>query len=154
MQTEPPPEKQRIHAIERALVILAAAACIFLTIGLWRSISADQSLWPLPGLYFIELPAAALVTAVTFLRQEPSSVMTAWISAGIFTAFSILGAFSIGLFYLPIAIMFIMLAVLGTVRQSQSFLRGLGGFAIAWAAQALIMFVFINLLYLAQGASK
>ncbi len=154
MQTQPPPNKQRIHPIERALVVLAAAACIFLTIGLWRSISVHEGLWPLPGLYFVELPGAAIATALAFLRDDPSSVMIAWVSSGIFTAFSILSAFSIGLFYLPIALMFIMQAVLATARQSQSFLRGLGGFAIAWAAQALFMFVFINLLVLAQGASK
>ncbi len=77
--------------------------------------------------------------------------MTAWISAGIYTAFSVIAAFSIGLFYLPIAIMFVMLAVLATVRQRRSFLRGLAGFVIAVASQAAIMFLFINLLVLGGG---
>ncbi len=149
------PKKTLVHPIERILVILAAAASVFLTIGIWRSVSSERSIWPLPGLYFVELAAVAIVTALVFLRDDPSSVTTAWISAGIYVAFSILGALSIiGLFYLPSAIMFVMLAVLATVHQDRSFLWGLLAFIIAAAGQALLMFLFINLLYAAQGAGR
>lgn len=152
-QTEAP-KAARVPLLERILVILAAVACVMLTIGIWRSVSGSQSTWPLPGLYFIEFPVAAIATLLVFSRGDPSSAMTAWISSGIYVAFSILGAFSVGLFYLPIAIMFIMLAVLATIRQGQSFLRGLGAFLAAVLGQALIMFLFINLLYAAQRAGK
>ncbi len=148
------PKKTLVHPIERILVILAAAASVLLTIGIWRSVSSERSIWPLPGLYFVELAAVAIVTALVFLRDDPSSVTTAWISAGIYVAFSILGAFSIGLFYLPSAIMFVMLAVLATVHQDRSFLWGLLAFIIAAAGQALLMFLYINLLYAAQGAGR
>ncbi len=151
LQTDAPKAAQ-VPLLERILVILAAVACVFLTIGIWRSVSGSQSTWPLPGLYFIELPAAALASLLTFLREDSSSAMTAWITAGIVTAFSVIGAFSIGLFYLPIAIRFIMLAVLATVRQGLSVLRGVGAFLAAVLGQAVIMFLFINLLYAAQRA--
>ncbi len=153
LQTDAPKAAQ-VPLLERILVILAAVACVFLTIGIWRSVSGSQSMWPLPGLYFIELPAAAIATLLTFLRADASSAMTTWISAGIFTAFSIIGAFSIGLFYLPIAIMFVMLAVLATRRQGQSALRGIAAFLAAVLGQAFIMFLFINLLYAAQRAGQ
>src|SRR5512140_135661 len=153
MQT-PAPKPRLFHSFERVLVVLAAVACVMLTIGVWRSVSGTQSMWPLPGLYFVELPVAAIATALAFLRDDESSVMIAWVSAGIFLAFAVLGAFSVGLFYLPVSLMFLMLAVLATVRQDRSFLQGLLAFAIAASAQAFLMFVFINLLYMAQGAAK
>ncbi len=148
------PKISRVPLLERILVILAALACVLLTVGIWRSVGGNQSMWPLPGLYFIELPAAAIATLFTFLRADPSSAMTAWISAGIFTAFSVLAAFTIGLFYLPIAIMFVMLAVLATNRQGLNALRGVGAFFAAVVGQAFIMFLFINLLYAAQRAGR
>ncbi len=152
-QTEVP-QPAKVPLLERILATLAAAACVLLTIGIWRSVSGQQSMWPLPGLYFVELPVAAIATLLTFLRVDTSSMMTASISAGIYIAFSILAAFSIGLFYLPIAIMFIMLAVLATVRQGGSVLRGLGAFLAAVLGQAFIMFLFINLLYAAQRTGQ
>jgi hypothetical protein len=144
----------QVPLLQRILALLAAAACVLLTIGIWRSVSGQQSMWPLPGLYFVELPAVAVVTALEFLQSNPSSAMTAWISAGIFAAFSVIGAFSVGLFYLPIAIMFVMLAVLATVRQGQGFLRDILAFLIAVAVQALVMFVLTNLLVAAQAAGR
>ncbi len=153
MQTEPP-ETVKVPLLERILVILLATASVLLTIDIWRSVGGSRSMWPLPGLYFVELPAAGIVTAWTFLRGDPSSAMTGWISAGIYVAFSVLGAFSVGLFYLPIAVMLIMVAVLASLRQGLSFLRCLGGFLAAALGQALIMFLFINLLLAAQRAGQ
>ena len=148
------PQRAVISSFERILAVLAAAASTFLTIALWRSVSGQQSMWPLPGLYFVELPAAAIAAAVAFLRRDPARALVAWVSAGIYGAFSILGAFSVGLFYLPVAIMLIMLAVLTTVRQAQGFLWGVMAFVIAALAQAALMFLFINLLYAAQAGSR
>ncbi len=65
--TPQPPQTTLIHPLERALVVIAAAACVFLTAGIWGSVSSYQGIWPLPGLYFVELPAAGLVTVLTFL---------------------------------------------------------------------------------------
>ena len=153
MQTESP-KKTLIPSFDRVLAVLAAAASTFLTIGIWRSVGSQQPMWPLPGLYFVELPAAAIATALAYLRRDPSRALLAWVSSGIYAAFSVLGALSVGLFYVPIAIMLVMLAVLTTVRQDQGFLRGIAAFLIAALAQAALMFLFINLLYAAQGAGR
>ena len=148
------PKRASVPSFERILAILAAAASTLLTIAVWRNVSANQLMWPLPGLYFVELPAAAVAVAVAFRRRDPSRALVAWISAGIYAAFSVLGAFSVGLLYLPIAIMLFMLAVLSTSRQDQGFLKGLLAFIIAAFAQAALMFLFINLLYAAQGGTR
>ncbi len=132
--------------LERILAVLAAAACLFLSIGLWRTISANQAMWPLPGLYFVELPALGILSALLFLRDYRFSATVGWIVSGIYVAFVLLGAFSIGLFYLPIAIMFMMVAVLATVRLEHSILRGLGALLLGALAQAILIGIGLRLL--------
>ncbi len=125
--------------LERILAVLAAAACLFLSVGLWRTVSTNQPMWPLPGLYFVELPAIGILSAVLFLGEYRFSATVGWIVSGVYVAFVLLGAFSVGLFYLPIAIMFIMVAVLATVRQEHSILRGLGALLLGAMAQAILI---------------
>ncbi|MGE5072538.1 MAG: hypothetical protein ACM3MF_03850 [Anaerolineae bacterium] len=136
-----------VHPIERVLSVLAAGACLFITIAIWRSVSGNQPMWLLPGLYFVEMPAVALLTAAAFLLGVPASARIAWVAAGILLAFAVMGAFSVGLFYLPISVMFILLAVLRTVRQDSSLLRGVLVLLAAAVLQAAFMFLMIRLLY-------
>ncbi len=143
------PGRTAARTFERILAVAAAAVSTFLTIVVWGSVSGQQSLWPLPGLYFVELPAAAIVVAVAYLREHPARALLAWVSAGIYLTFSVLGAFTVGLFYVPIAIMLIMLAVLGTSQPQPGFLQGVLALVIAAVAQAALMFLFIDLLYAA-----
>ena len=144
MQTQTP-KATTIPRIEQALAVLAAAATVFLTIIIWRSVSAQQSMWPLPGLYFVELPAVAIITAIAFLNASRWSPLVAWAAAGIDLGFAILGAMTVGLFYAPISVMFILLAAIITVRQRQSVLRGVGAFLIAAVVQAALIFLLIRL---------
>ncbi|HEX8991837.1 MAG TPA: hypothetical protein VF784_09170 [Anaerolineales bacterium] len=140
------PKPTRAQSLERILAVLAAAACLLLTIGIWRSVSAVQGMWPLPGLYFVELPAVGILSALLFVGRHRSSAMSAWVATGIYFAFTVLGVLSVGLFYLPIAVMFLMVAVVATVRQEQPVLRGLGALVAAALAQAVLMGIFIRLL--------
>ncbi len=144
MQTQTP-KTTLVPRIEQALAVLAAAATVFLTIGIWRSVSAQQSMWPLPGLYFVELPAVAIITAIAFLNASRCSPLVAWAAAGIYLGFAILGAMTVGLFYAPISVTFILLAAIITVRQRQSLLRGVGAFLIAAVVQAALIFLLIRL---------
>ncbi len=127
------------HSLERVLAVLAAAGCLFLSIGLWRTISANQPMWPLPGFYFVELAAIGILSALLFLGDHRFSATVGWVVSGIYVAFVLLGAFSVGLFYLPIAIMFMMVAVLATVRQEHSILRGLGALLLGAMGQAILI---------------
>ncbi len=144
MKTQPtkPP---LVQLLEQILAVLAAFAALFLSVGLWRTISVQQGMWPLPGLYFIELPVVAIVAAFAFMRGHVSSPIFAWAAAGINFAFAFVGAFSIGLFYLPIAIMFAMVAVLSTVRHERPFFQDMAAFLAAATAQMAFMYIFIRL---------
>jgi hypothetical protein len=146
MNVSSTPEHAPMHARERALAVVAAAASLFLTLALWRSISLLQSMWPLPALYLLELGAAALVTAASFLRRLPVSSRIAWAATGTYIAFGIFALFSVGLVYLLMAVMFGLLAVVSTAEHHDSWLEGLGIFLLAAMGQGIIMGVVLRLL--------
>jgi hypothetical protein len=135
-----------VHPLERFLAILGALACLVLTIAIWRSVSAYQAMWPLPGLYFIELPALAIFCAFTFIRGGPLGRILPWVAVGIFAAFCILGAFSVGFAYLPIVLIFAIISVSSSVRLRQPVATSLGVCLIAGLAQAALMLAAIRLL--------
>jgi hypothetical protein len=144
--TTPAPKPPSVRGLERLLAVVAALACLFITIAIWRDVSTRQAMWPLPALYFIELPAVGIVSALAFLGGYRYTSSITWAAAGIYVAFGLLGAFSVGLCYAPIAIMFIMLAVLVMVRREERFLQSFVPFLIAAVAQAGLMLLAIRLL--------
>ncbi len=144
------PKPPSVRSLERILAVFAALACLFITIAIWRDVSARQVMWPLPGLYFVELPAVGFLAGFAFFAGTAYTSRITWAAAGIYVAFGLLGAFSVGLCYAPIAIMFIMLAVLVMVRREEPFLQSLAYFLGAAVVQAALMFVAIRVMGGAQ----
>jgi hypothetical protein len=140
------PREPLMPSLERVLATLAASACLFITIAVWRSVSPHQPMWPLPGLYFVEIPAVAVVAALAFLYGVRSSPKIAWIAAGICGSFAFMGLFSVGLLYIPISLMYLLLGVLAVSRRDIPFLEGFGPFLVAAVAQAAFMLVAIRVL--------
>ena len=129
--------------LERFLAILGAVVCLLITILFWWSISANQPMWPLPGLYFIEMLALSIVSAFIFVRGDPRNQFITWGTAGVISAFSILGALSVGFFYLPVALIFAVISVTSAVRNKQPIPVHVGIFLIAGIAQMALMFAAI-----------
>ena len=132
---------------ERVLAILAAVLCLIITIAFWVSVSANQPMWPLPGLYFFEMAVLSIVSALTFVRGDSYAPFITWAVAGIVCVFSILGAFSVGFFYIPVALLFVVISVTSDVRNKRHILAHLGIFLIAGVVQAALMLGIIQLLY-------
>jgi hypothetical protein len=129
------------HAIERFLATLAAAVCLMITIWIWRSVGASQETWPLPGLYFIELMALGAVCAGAFLLESASRTPIAWATTGVFMAFAVLGAWTVGLVYVPIAFMFLAVAVVSDLREMGNMTAHAGILLAAGLAQAAGMLI-------------
>ena len=102
---------------ERLLAILGAVICLVSTILLWAGISSHQSMWPLPGLYFMLVAVLGVLGAFTFIWGGSIGKFITWVAAGALLGFSILGAFSIGLFYLPAALLFFLISITCDVRN-------------------------------------
>lgn len=103
-------------------------------------------MWPLPGLYFIEMVALSVVSAVAFVGGDPRGKLITWGAVGIFSAFSIVGAWSVGFFYLPVAFIFGVIAITSDVRNKQQIAAHVGICIIAGIAQAVLMFAAIRLI--------
>jgi hypothetical protein len=134
-----------ISLLERILATLAAVVCLIITILFWFSISSYQNIWPLPSLYFVELVAISIISAFIFVRGDPRGSLITWGTAGVISAFSILGAFSIGFFYLPIALLFTVVSITWDVRNKQHLTAHLGIFFVAGIVQSVLMFIAIRL---------
>jgi hypothetical protein len=134
-------------SFERFMAVLGALACLVITALIWRSISANQPMWPLPALYFIELPVLGLFAAGLVWLGGPQAQRVAWGAAGIFLAFSLIGAWSVGFFYLPVALIFTAAAGAADIRGRQSVLPHLGIFLAAGIGQVILMLAAIRLVY-------
>jgi hypothetical protein len=70
-----------------------------------------------------------------------------WGAVGIFSAFSILGAWSVGFFYLPVAIIFGVIAIRSDLRDKQPIAAHAGVCLIAGIVQVVLMLAAIRLLF-------
>ena len=132
---------------ERFLAILGVVVCLIVTIAIWWSISAQQTMWLLPGVYFIEMVALSIMSAFMFIRGNARDKILIWVAVGVFSGFSILGAFSVGFFYLPVALIFAVISVTSDLRNKQRIAAHLGVCVIAAVVQVALMFAAIRLLY-------
>ena len=128
-----------IARLERTLAILAAVVCLIITLVFWFSISPHQSMWPLPGFYFVEIVSLSFISTLIFVRGDPRGRLMTWVAAGVISAFSFLGAASVGFFYLPVALLFGVISLTWDVRNKRNRPTGLGIFFIAGIAQSALM---------------
>jgi len=135
----------RVSRLERILAILAAVVCLTVTLVLWFSESPRQSMWPLPGLYFVEMVSLSFISTFIFVRGDPHGSFMTWVVAGVISAFSFLGALSVGCFYLPVALMFSVISLTWDVRNKQNKPARLGIFLIAGIVQSALMLAAIGL---------
>ena len=130
--------------LEKLLAIFATVVCLTVTVIIWWSISAHQSIWPLPGLYFIELVTLSLISTVVFVYSRGRIRVIPWIAVGIFMAFAILGAFSVGFFYLPVVLIFAVISIISDIRNKQPLPSHLGICLAAALVQAALMLLVIR----------
>jgi hypothetical protein len=133
--------------LERLTAGLAALACMITSLAAWRSISPRQEMWPLPGLYFIELPLVTLIVAAAFAAQASSRSILAWVGLGIVAAFSILGVFSVGMAYVPVALLLGIAAISLDLREARPLGMHVGICLVAAIAQTSLMLLAIRILY-------
>jgi len=134
----------RTSPLERFLAILAAVVCLLITILFWLSVRVHQTMWPLPSLYFIEMVTLSLLSTFIFIRGDPRDQFIMWGAAGVISAFSILGALSVGFSYLPVALIFTVISIRSDVRNKQQIAAHLGIFLIAGIVQSAMMFAAIR----------
>jgi hypothetical protein len=129
---------------EKLLALLSAGACLVVTVYVWQFVASQQLMWPLPALYLIEMLGLSAVAAAAAIYGVSARWVLLWIAAGALLAFSVLAMFSIGIFYLPIAGLFAVTAILSTWRSRRNPL-----ISVAWAigaatVQVIVIFAVIS----------
>jgi hypothetical protein len=136
----------KTNPIERIFAFLATGICLVLTVFIWAQITDQQSVWPFPALYFLEMMAASVLAALgVWLAAENNIGLFAWAAAGLFLGFAILGAWSIGFFYLPVALLFGLAGLAADLRLKQNMALHLGVGFLVGVAQAALMLALIPL---------
>ena len=126
---------------------MAALTAVIISAMVWSVNSPQQSMWPLPALYLIEVPAVAGLAALAVMGGWERRAEVTWAAAGVLLGFAFLAGFSIGFYYLPC----VLLLALAGVRLDRADWRRLAlhlGLAILWAAaQGAVMLGAIRVLY-------
>lgn len=130
---------------EQIVAALTAVACLVLSLRLLSNLAQFQDVWLLPALYFIELTALCGVCGASFILSMRARAAMAWGAGGAMAAFSILGAWSVGLYYLPLAMVLLALGLLSDRRQQGNARAHLGTAAIGCMGQAAIIVVVARL---------
>jgi asparagine N-glycosylation enzyme membrane subunit Stt3 len=175
-------QKTSTQKFERFLAVLGTAVCLTDSIQVWQVIGAQQEMWPLPGLYLLEmvavsalflwaiwgdgdlrsrsggvrrpLPSESGVGPTTLrygvLREDPRRAggirgTMSWVAVGVLVAFVIMGAWSVGFLYAPVALLFIIAAILSDRRAGHNLLVHFGVAFAAALAQAAMMLAVISL---------
>jgi hypothetical protein len=100
----------------------------------------QPQLFPLPGLYLLEIALLGLAVLVaTAARPASWAKPVPWIAAGILLAFVILGGFSIGPFLIPALLLFVLAGLLADWQTGGVTGRHIGLFFIAAVVQAVLM---------------
>ena len=141
------------RTIEYSLFILAGLNCIFVTIAFAYSeitLSGGQisSVFPFPGIYFIELIAIGIICLLTvsLLNNLTTSTKSgiAWIFSGLLLVFVILGAWTIVFFLIPGMVMLLIAGILIDKRSQRNYALHLIYLIAAGLSQGI--FVFLTLL--------
>jgi hypothetical protein len=100
------------------------------------------TLFPLPGLYFIEI-ALLGVLVLLYVAARPGLKVrwpaVPWAAAGILLAFVIIAGFSIGPALIPAVAAFVVAGLLGDWQTGESLARHAGVFLVAAVAQGAVM---------------
>ena len=136
--------------LQRYLAIIGMIICLVAVAIIWQAISAYQSMWPLPGLYFVEMIAACGVGMWSIWSIESSQSLLrgflVWVVVGILFAFIFMGAASVGFLFMPVAVLFAIAAILVDRRETRYQLHHMGVAVAAALIQAVLMVVIVQLL--------
>ena len=142
MATSQPTVPPRL--LEKLLSGIALAYGLTITTGFWISIAPHQSMWPFPGLYFIEVVFLPALLAFSVFRGSPQRARIASLSAGCVSVFSILGAMSVGLAYIPLVLLALVMAAVGRLVTRETLAQCAAFFVGSAALQALGMLFLVS----------
>jgi hypothetical protein len=137
--------KDKSSRFELFIAGLGAAACIAITVTIWISLVSYQSIWLLPGAYFLELMTGAILCILSFLYCFQRASLVSWIYSGVLVVFIVLAGFTVGFLYIPVFIIFGGLSIYSDLKHKKPIFAHLGIFLCAGILQSGVMLAVIQL---------
>ncbi|HLF90078.1 MAG TPA: hypothetical protein VI451_14110 [Anaerolineales bacterium] len=131
--------------LAQILAFVGAAICV--VIPLLFAFNQGGQLFPMPGLYFLEIALFGLIGLASVIGETfpiPQRRLAPWVAAGMLLAFNVLGIWTIGLFLLPGTISFLGAGFLSMSDSSPPILQGLGWFLLAAIVQAALILALVQ----------
>ncbi|MFZ0547467.1 MAG: hypothetical protein WAM60_18620 [Candidatus Promineifilaceae bacterium] len=122
----------------RGLTVVAAINCVIVPV----LFAQQRPLFPLPGLYLIEIAVLGIFGLTGLLLVESASPFwraVPWVVAGALLAFVILGGFTIGFFLIPATVAFSLASVLLNRIEKGPLSKYIGLLLIATILQATLI---------------
>jgi len=138
--------KNKTNWIELFFSGLGVAFCLLLTYLFWRGLAVYQSIWLLPGLYFMELSIGSVICFVAYFLQHPQASTISWMYSGVLLVFIFLASFTVGLFYTPVFLIFGGVSIYSVIRHRQNLLVKLYIFVFSMLVQLAFMLFFVRFL--------
>lgn len=137
-------QSDRVLLLVRGLAVAAAINCVVVPM----LFAQQRPLFPLPGLYLIEIAVLGILGLTGLLIVESRSPFwrrVPWAAAGVLLAFVILGGFSIGFFLIPATAAFLLAGFLMNGIERGLVVQYIGLFLIAAVLQVALMLIAIEL---------
>ncbi len=148
--TSSPERGSPADGLERTLVVTGGVVCVVASAIAWSAVARQQPMWPLPGLYFLEMVVVSMLPIMETFREGPRPPSmrgsVAWAAVGVLVAFAVLGILSVGLLYAPAAGLIGTAAIVSNRRQGHNVFSHLGVGAAAAVIQASVMLALLRVL--------
>jgi len=126
---------------EKAFIAIAFLYDVLITAYVWGYIALQQPIWLFPGLYFLELLLLSGAALLSVFQSWPRRMHIVAVAAGVTTSFAVMGLFSVGLFYVPLALLLWIASLFSWRSSRQSLLTLLGLYILGAAVQAFGMLI-------------
>lgn len=145
-----PTQTKSTQKLERLLAVIGTVLCLVAAVLVWQVLRAQQPVWPLPGLYLLEMLAASILGTWSIWNDESRPALmretVTWVTVGILYGFVIVGTFSVGLWFAPAASLIVFAAILSDLRQGHKLILNLSIGLVSVFAQAALMLAVIRLI--------
>jgi len=105
-----PSQGTSTRIIEQFFAFVGAIICLIVSVRVLQVVGEQQAMWPLPGLYLLEMLVASGLAVFAVLGDEAKQSrlrpVLIWVAVGMLLAFTIMGAWSIGFLFAPVASLF------------------------------------------------
>jgi hypothetical protein len=134
--------ESQIPSVEKILAFGGLASCLLAVFWSYSLIVNQQPVWLLPGLYLVEMVIVGIVATHGVLQ---GNFIETWLTIGILLGFSLMGALTIGLAFIPSTLIFFAAAAIMSRKASQGIGKNLRIGVLACAFQIVLMIVVIRI---------